>query len=156
MRPPWDINGSTASLIRIVPFTLQSIVFSASSALKLDRYAMPALFTRMSTFPYFSFNVSAQAVIEAGFVTSSSQKSIVASGRSALSLATAFCPSFGFRAVTTVVSPSRARWRTISYPRPLLEPVTTATVDGVHLQQHRCCETEQSTAFKRGRTGELL
>lgn len=76
---------------------------------------------------------SPYADIERQSLSSSQVKRLMHGGLISPSFLTEFSPSASFLDVMMVVNPSAARFRPISSPMPLFEPVTIATVSFDHL-----------------------
>ena len=94
--------------------------------------------TKMSVPPYVCWSQWANLVAESSLRTSRGWKAMRFDPTSRFNDATALFPRVSSRAVMTVVKPLCASWRAISYPIPLLAPVTTATVSlDHHLRIHK-------------------
>ena len=93
--------------------------------------------TKMSVPPYVCWSQWANLVAESSLQTSRGWKAMRFDPTSCFNDSTALFPRVSSRAVMMVVKPLCASWRAISYPIPLLAPVTTATVSlDHHLKIH--------------------
>src|ERR1700722_11353144 len=127
--PPVCFIASTACLVpRNTPREFTAISLSQASLSSMSDTAlplMPALFTRMSSLPYFCTVASTTAFQSASLVTSRRMNSAVPLAR-VMSAATCWPSSSNMSAITTL-APSFANRRAVATPIPDAAPLMIAT-----------------------------
>ena len=128
--PPACFIASTACLVpRNTPREFTAISWSHASVSSMSVTAlplMPALFTRMSSFPYFCTVASTTAFQSSSLVTSRRMNSAVPLAR--VMSAAIFLPSSSSMSAITTVAPSLAKRRAVAAPMPEAAPLTIATL----------------------------
>ncbi len=131
IRPDADrrSSGRNAFVTAITPNTLVSYtsrIASSGVPLGSDRLVpvIPALFTRMSSWPYSaSVQAAAFRTLSSLTTSSSTERASAPPSRNATSAA---WPSASSRAPTSTVTPAAPSWRAVSNPIPLFAPVIRA------------------------------